>query len=174
VNNAGITIARPFAEVTLDEYDLMFRVNARAQFFLSQALAAGMAGRGGGAMVNMTSIHATHGGPLHAAYAATKGAIVAQTRTIALELARKGIRVNAIAPGWILVERHLETQTEEELRRKAGAAIPAGRIGLPLDVARLAAFLCSDEADHIIGQTFAVDGGASALMSLFGADGRQP
>ncbi len=171
VNNAGITLARPFSEITPEEYDLLFHVNVRAQFFLMQALVAGMCAHGGGVICNISSIHALQGGPLHSAYAATKGAIVAQTRTLAVELAGQGIRLNAIAPGWILVERHLDGTTAEELSRRAGAMIPAGRIGYPLDVARLAAFLCSEDADHIFGQVFAVDGGTTALMSLFATGG---
>jgi NAD(P)-dependent dehydrogenase (short-subunit alcohol dehydrogenase family) len=167
VNNAGITLAKPFEEITPEEYDLLYQVNVRAQFFLIQALAPAMRARANGVVCNITSIHAVQGGPLHSAYAATKGAIISQTRTLAVELAGQGIRLNAIAPGWIMVERHLADTTAEELSRRAGAMIPAGRIGMPLDVARMAAFLCSDEADHIVGQVFTVDGGSSALMSLF-------
>jgi len=110
------------------------------------------------------------GAPEHAVYAGTKGAIIAYTRTLSVELAHKGIRVNAIAPGWITVENHFKadpSSSPEAVGEMARRAIPVARVGVPLDVARLAAFLCSEEADFIVGQTIVVDGGSTALMSLF-------
>ena len=126
--------------------------------------------RGGGTVCNITSVHALQGAPEHSVYAGTKGAIVAYTRALAVELAHQGVRVNAIAPGWVTVENYYKAIPgyQEEAARRGGAdAVPVGRAGTPLDIARLAVFLCSDEAEFIVGQTLVADGGTTALMSLF-------
>ena len=102
-------------------------------------------------------------------YAGTKGAIIAQTRTLGVELAHKGIRLNAIAPGWVTVENYYKAIpgfNEEAARESAKNSVPVGHAGVPLDIARLAVFLCSDDAEYIIGQTLVADGGTTALMSL--------
>jgi NAD(P)-dependent dehydrogenase (short-subunit alcohol dehydrogenase family) len=117
----------------------------------------------------MSSVHGLQGVPDHSVYAATKGAIIAYTRSLAMELAYKGIRVNSIAPGWITVENYFKCIpgfTEEKAAEAGYKAIPVARCGEPLDIARLAAFLCSDDASYIVGQTIVADGGTTALMSL--------
>ena len=106
INNAGITFNRPFGRVTLEQFDRLYHVNVRAQFFLTQRIAEEMLKHGGGAVVNVTSIHGVSGAPEHTVYAGSKGAIIAYTRTLGVELAHKGIRVNAIAPGCIPVENY--------------------------------------------------------------------
>jgi NAD(P)-dependent dehydrogenase (short-subunit alcohol dehydrogenase family) len=169
VNNAGITMNKPFFKVEPAQFEKLYDVNVRAGFFLSQKVALGMIERGGGAICNLTSIHGFQAATEHTVYAGTKGAIIAYTRTLAIELAHKGVRVNAIAPGWIAVESHLEAMpnfTLEQGKKDAAEKVPAGRYGLPIDVARLAVFLCSDAASFIIGQTIVIDGGTTALMSL--------
>lgn len=169
VNNSGITLNRPFLKVTPDQFDLLYHVNVRAQYFLIQHVAQDMLKHGGGAICNLTSIHGLQGAPEHSVYAGTKGAIIAQTRTLGVELAHKGIRVNAIAPGWVTVDNYFKAIpgfTEEGAREAAKNAVPVGRAGTPLDIARLAVFLCSDDAEFIIGQTLVADGGTTALMSL--------
>jgi 3-oxoacyl-[acyl-carrier protein] reductase len=176
VNNAGITMNKPFFEVEPAQFEKLYHVNVRAGFFLSQKLSRGMIERGGGAICNLTSIHGLQGATEHTVYAGTKGAIIAQTRTLAVELAHKGVRVNAIAPGWIAVESHFESIpnfTLEQGKKDAAEKVPAGRYGLPIDVARLAVFLCSEAASFIIGQTIVIDGGTTALMSLM-SDFRTP
>lgn len=169
VNNAGITFNKPFLRVTREQFDRMYHVNVRAQFFLTQRIVQNMLEHGGGAVCNLTSIHGLQGAPEHSVYAGTKGAIIAYTRTLAVELAHKGIRVNAIAPGWVTVENYRKAIPgfcEEDANEAAKDAIPLGRPGAPLDIARLAAFLCSDEAGYIVGQTIVADGGTTSLMSL--------
>lgn len=171
INNSGITMNRPFFETTLAQYDTLFNVNIRAMYFLTQAVARGMVSRGKGSVINLTSVHAYAGFCEHSVYAATKGAIVAFTRTLSLELAPQGVRLNAIAPGWVLVENHYKAYDVDE---EAGAyKIPAGFVGRPHDVAGLAMYLASDEARYIVGQTIIIDGGQLSLMPCTG-DFRKP
>jgi NAD(P)-dependent dehydrogenase (short-subunit alcohol dehydrogenase family) len=169
INNSGITMNKPFLKVTPAQYDILLNVNLRSPYFLSQRVVEDMLSHGGGAIVNLTSIHGVVGAPEHSVYAATKGAIIASTRVLGVELAHKGIRVNAIAPGWINVENHAKAIPGfklEDAKAAARNAVPAGHFGTPLDIAKLAAFLCTDDAGFIIGQTIVVDGGTSSLMSL--------
>jgi len=169
VNNAGITFNKPFLKVTREQFDRMYHVNIRAQFFLTQRVVEHMVASGGGAICNITSIHGVQGAPEHSVYAGTKGAIVAYTRSLAVELAHKGVRVNAIAPGWVTVENYynvLPNFNEEDARKSAANTVPLGRPGAPIDIARLAVFLCSEDAGYIVGQTIVADGGTTSLMSL--------
>ncbi|MGA2617434.1 MAG: glucose 1-dehydrogenase [Thermoguttaceae bacterium] len=169
VNNSGITFNRPFLRVTPEQFDRLYHVNVRAQFFLTQKIAEHMIARGGGAVCNITSIHGLQGAPEHSVYAGTKGAIIAHTRALAVELAWRGVRVNAIAPGWVTVENYYKAIpgfNETAAAEAAKSAVPVGRAGKPQDIAKLAAFLCSPEAGYIVGQTVVVDGGTTSLMSL--------
>jgi NAD(P)-dependent dehydrogenase (short-subunit alcohol dehydrogenase family) len=154
--------------VTPEDFDTLFQVNLRAQFFLTQALLPEMRRRGKGIVVNLTSIHAYTGLTEHAVYAATKAAIVSYTRVAALELIQKGIRMNAIAPGWIFVENHVSTLGAQFDFEAAGRGIPAGFIGTPGDVANLTLFLASDASRYIVGQTIICDGGQTSVMPLTG------
>lgn len=170
VNNAGITWNRPLAEVKPSEFDRLYQVNVRAQFFLIQAMVPEMRRQGGGAICNLTSIHGLAGAPEYAVYAGTKGAIIAQTRALAVELAHVGIRVNAVAPGWVTVENYAKSIPGFDLKKaeqEAHRTLPVGRSGTPLDIARLVFFLCSKDGEFIVGQTLVADGGTTALMSLF-------
>ncbi len=169
VNNAGITFNRPFLKVEAAQFDKLFNVNFRAPYFLTQRVVENMIASGGGSICNISSIHGQQGAPEHSAYAATKGAIIACTRSLAVELAHQGVRVNAIAPGWITVENYdkaIPGFNKEQARKDAFNAVPIARYGLPEDVARLAVFLCSDNASFLVGQTISLDGGTTALMSL--------
>lgn len=169
VNNAGITFNKPFLKVTDEQYETLFSVNMRAQFFVTQRAAAHMIENGGGAIVNLASIHGLQAAPEHAIYAATKGAVIAFTRTVGVELAHKGVRVNAVAPGWVMVEGHKKIfpgYTEQAALESAKDKVPLGRPGFPIDIAKLVTFLCSDDAAYIVGQTIVADGGTTALMSL--------
>jgi NAD(P)-dependent dehydrogenase (short-subunit alcohol dehydrogenase family) len=169
VNNAGVTFNRPFLKMEPDQFNKLFNINFRAQYFITQKIVENMLQHGGGAICNLSSIHGLQGAPEHSAYAATKGAIIAYTRALGVELAHHGIRVNAIAPGWITVENYYRVIpgfTEEGAKKAAESAVPVARYGLPIDVARLATFLCSDDAGFLVGQTIVLDGGTVALMSL--------
>jgi NAD(P)-dependent dehydrogenase (short-subunit alcohol dehydrogenase family) len=172
VNNAGITMNLPFEEVTPEQFDTLYHVNVRAQFFLTQALVPTMVRRGGAAIVNLTSIHAFEAYPEHTVYAGTKGAIVAYTRVLAIELAPKGIRVNAIAPGAVPVENQFKLFPNYDAK-ELGKLIPVGFPGRPVDIAKVAVFLASEDARYIVGQTLIVDGGTTSWMP-FGEGYRQP
>jgi NAD(P)-dependent dehydrogenase (short-subunit alcohol dehydrogenase family) len=171
VNNAGITMNRPFEAVTPEQWDTLYHVNIRAQFFLTQA-ALPLLTAGGGSVINMTSVHAFEGMAEHSVYAGTKGAIVAYTRQLAIELAPRHIRVNAIAPGAVQVENY-STAIPGFDAQAAGEGIPAGFVGQGADIAGVAVFLASDAARYIIGQTLIVDGGTTSWMP-FGDGFRQP
>jgi len=163
VNNAGVTKTIPFLESEEEDFNLLFNVNIRGQYFCSQQAARHMIERGGGSIVNITSVHAFSALPGHSIYAGTKGAIVSFTRELAIELIPHRIRVNAVAPGLIEVPRF--RADKEYTREKGRGFVPWGRVGLPEDIAKTVAFLVSDESELIVGQVLTVDGGLLAKMA---------
>jgi NAD(P)-dependent dehydrogenase (short-subunit alcohol dehydrogenase family) len=150
VNNAGVTVAKPALELSADDFDLIFSVDVRAAFLLSQQAARRMGE--GGAIVNVTSIHEHVPRAGFALYASAKAALGMLTRSLALELA-PGIRVNAVAPGAIATDRNEEADALAD-------EIPLGRPGEPAEVASVVAFLLSDDARYLTGASILVDGGA--------------
>jgi glucose 1-dehydrogenase len=165
VNNAGVTRSRPFLETDETVYDEMLDLNMKGYFFCAQRALPNMLERGRGSIVNITSVHGSGGLPNHAAYAATKGAIIAFTRSLAIELAPRKIRVNAVGPGIIEVPRYFDIPNYTT--EFGNTLVPVGRVGTPADIGATVAFLASDAADFITGQTLYVDGGTTARMGLF-------
>lgn len=165
VNNAGITMTREFEKVTPEQFDLLYSVNVRAEFFIIQTALPTMVAQGGGAIVNLSSVHGFRAYKGHSVYAGTKGAIIAQTRQMAIELAPKGIRINSVAPGSVPVKNHFKAMGHHDTNGM-GKVIPCGFIGEPVDIANAVIFLASDEARYIIGQTIIVDGGVTSWMSF--------
>ena len=163
INNSGITTNISYTDVLPAQFDTLFNVNIKAMYFMTQAVAKGMIDRGKGVVVNLTSVHANGAMSEHSIYAGTKGAIQSYTRTSAVELAPLGIRMNAIAPGWIVVENHYKAMGEIDLDA-AAQPIPAGFVGTPEDVAELAVFLSSDASRYVVGQTYTIDGGQMCSM----------
>ena len=167
VNNAGITRTGGLEDFSEQDFDDVFDLNFRSYFFCTRAALPYLRQRPG-AILNITSVHGTGGFAGHAAYAATKGAIIAFTRTLAIDLAPEGIRVNALAPGFIEVPRYFDDPSYTT--GHGDRLVPLGRVGTPDDVGPVAAFLLSDAAGFITGTTLHVDGGTGAKMALAPSD----
>jgi NAD(P)-dependent dehydrogenase (short-subunit alcohol dehydrogenase family) len=165
VNNAGLDLAKPLLETTVDEAQRIFAVNALAPLWMIQAATPALAERGG-AIVNVTSRLAHVGVPEMAVYGASKGALRALTHGAAVELGPVGVRVNAVAPGMTetpLFREWVESRADPGLARaEVEGRIPLGRLATPEDVAKAIVFLISDDAAHITGVTLPVDGGYTA------------
>jgi len=151
VNNAGLSTAKPFLELTAEDFDTTFDVDVRASFLLAQEAARRM--EDGGVIVNITSVHEHIPRPGFAVYAAAKAALGMLSRALALELADRNIRVNSVAPGVIATPRN------EEDAEELDPEVPLGRPGKPEEVAALVAWLCTDEAAYATGQSYILDGG---------------
>ena len=162
VNNAGVVFNRKIGMITRDETELMFRINVIAVLELIQLVSRLMARNGGGSIVNIASVTAVLGSPGQVAYSATKGAIIALTKSAAKELAPQGIRVNAVAPGIVKTERFAELyEADGEKIDERISRIALGRLGTPEDIANACSFLASDRASYISGHILGVDGCAS-------------
>ena len=162
VNNAGVVFNRKIGMIMREETELMFRINVIAVIELIQLVSRLMARNGGGSIVNIASVTAVLGSPGQVAYSATKGAIIAMTKSAAKELAPQGIRVNAVAPGIVKTERFAELyEANGEKIDERISRIALGRLGTPEDIANACSFLASDRASYISGHILGVDGCAS-------------
>jgi NAD(P)-dependent dehydrogenase (short-subunit alcohol dehydrogenase family) len=162
VNNAGIEIDLPFEQVTPELFDRLIAINLRAPLLLTQALVP-LFPATGGAIVNISSIHADHAFPNAIPYACSKAGLVALTRNLALELADRLIRVNAVCPGYIdtpMWDEWLRSSPDpEELARQTTALHPLGRRGQPQDVASAVAYLAGPQSTWVTGTCLVIDGG---------------
>jgi len=162
VNNAGVVAFKPFDQMTEGEWDEVINVNLKGQFLCIKAVAPHMEKAGKGRIINLASVASGGVGvgfPNLAHYCASKGGVVALTEELALELSPKGINVNAIAPGAIDTDMTQSIKENPEVLKATLGRIPKGRLGKPEDIAVMAVFLASDEADYCTGTVFYVDGG---------------
>lgn len=164
VNNAGIPMRRTPDQLTEDDVDLVFAINVRSLVMLAVGLAPAMKERGGGAIVNISSVAGLRGPIGRVAYAGTKGAVDAMTRALAADWGPDGIRVNSICPGIIDTAIWAESrQTVPGLIESMEAQIPLKRWGESDDIADVVLFLASDASRYVTGETIAVDGGLTRL-----------
>ncbi|WP_372630241.1 SDR family NAD(P)-dependent oxidoreductase [Cohnella sp.] len=161
VNNAGHLVKRvPNSDLTEEHYEQVMNVNFKSCVFASRAAIPGMIRIGRGSIVNLSSVAAYNGGgPGASIYAASKAAVMAYTKGLAKELAAHGIRANAVSPGVIGQTSFHDTFTPEEARKAALKGIPLGREGTPEDVGHAVAYLVSDGASYLTGETIEVNGG---------------
>lgn len=157
VNNAGITKDTLLVRMSDEDWDQVIRVNLRGAFLFSRAVAKPMMKQRGGAIVNIASIIGLIGNAGQCNYAASKAGVIALTKSSARELASRGVRVNAVAPGFIASK--MTEALSEKVRNDMLAAIPMGRLGSPEDVARVVAFLAGDAAGYVTGQVVNISGG---------------
>ncbi|MBR3510505.1 MAG: 3-oxoacyl-[Alphaproteobacteria bacterium] len=157
VNNAGITKDTLLMRMSDEQFDDVINTNLRATFKMCRAVIMPMMKQRFGRIINMASIVGVVGGMGQTNYAASKGGIIALTKSIAAEVASRGITANAIAPGFI--QTPMTDVLSEDLKKTYLSQIPAGRFGEPTDVANVCVFLASDEASYINGQTIHVNGG---------------
>lgn len=172
VANAGVQVEKTIVETTDDEFDHVMEVNVRGVFLCCRAAVRHMRDHGGGAIVNVGSVAgdtADHG---LAVYNASKGAVHALTRAIAIDHGRDGVRCNAVRPGWIATEMaevvFNRADDPATMRAEAVARHPLGRLGIPEDVAAMVAWLVSDDAAFVSGSMFTVDGALTAQSPIGG------
>ena len=154
VNNAATQNSTPFLEMEEDNWDKVMAVNLKAPFLCSQLAAKMMIKQGGGKIINIGSVHEYQTKRNFIHYSTSKGGLVMLTKNLALELAEYNIQVNQVAPGAIAT-----ALTDSDRQRQFLSAVPAGRVGLPPEIASMVCYLASDQAAYITGTSFTVDGG---------------
>ncbi|KDR36771.1 beta-ketoacyl-ACP reductase [Caballeronia grimmiae] len=157
VNNAGITRDARLQKMTIEQFDAVIDVNLRAVFHATQAVADHMVARGSGVILNASSVVGIYGNFGQTNYAAAKFGVIGFTKTWSRELGPKGVRVNAVAPGFI--DTPILATIPEEVLAKMRAQVPLGRLGKPEEIANIYAFLASDEASYINGAVIEASGG---------------
>ena len=168
VNNAGILRPGPLIDHDPDDFSLVINTNLNSVFLVGQAAAKKMREKGSGSIVNMASIVGIHPSPNNGAYAAAKGGVLALTQHMSMEWGQYGIRVNAVAPGFIDAGMSAPFFENQNVRDQRTGAVPLGRLGTAEDVVKAVLFLASDDAAYISGETLTVDGGVvnSVLKNL--------
>jgi glucose 1-dehydrogenase len=168
INNAGIEIKKPFLEVTDEEWNKVIAVNLYGSYLVSQIAARQMVQQGqGGKLIFISSVHEDIPFPGYTAYCASKGGVRMMMRNLAIELAPNKINVNNIAPGAIATPINQAVLDDPTAMKNAISEIPWGRFGRPEEVASVAVFLASDEAEYVTGSTYYVDGGLAQQVTLY-------
>ena len=159
VNNAGITRDGLLLRMSEENYDDVIRINQKSVFNMTKLVGAVMLRQKSGRIVNLASVAGLYGNPGQMNYSASKGAIIAMTKTAAKELGSRGITVNAVAPGFI--QTPMTDKLTDEQKAAMLAQIAMKRYGQPEEIAGVVAFLCSDDASYVTGQTIEISGGLS-------------
>lgn len=159
VNNAGITRDATLLKMSQDQWQSVIDVNLTGVYNCARQIAPSMVEQGSGVILNASSVVGLYGNFGQTNYSATKGGLIAMTKTMAKELGRKGVRVNAVAPGFILTD--MVKAMPEKVLEKMANMVPLQKLGEPEDIANIYAFLASDSARYITGTTISVDGGIS-------------
>lgn len=168
INNAGIEMKKPFLEVTDDDWNKVIAVNLFGSYLVSQVAARQMVKQGaGGKLIFISSVHEDIPFPGYTAYCASKGGVRMMMRNLAMELAQYKINVNNIAPGAIATPINQSVLDDPTAMKNAVSEIPWGRFGRPEEVASVAVFLASDEAEYVTGSTYYVDGGLTQQVTLY-------
>ena len=162
INNAGIAVETPFLQIEEDEWKRIIDINLTGMFYVAQSVCSYMASRKNGTVVNMASKNGLDGEFGYAHYNASKGGVIMLTKTMALELAHLGIRVNAVSPGYIQTPMSMEIDPPEFTENFVNQYIPLNRPGKVEEIAPLFLFLASEESSFITGQVFIADGGQLA------------
>jgi NAD(P)-dependent dehydrogenase (short-subunit alcohol dehydrogenase family) len=162
VNNAAVLLPGTADSISEEDFDQTFSINVRGLWLMSRAVLPHMRASGGGSIVNIGSVLSLVGARNRVAYSASKGAVMAMTKAMALDHAAENIRVNCICPGIVETEMVARFSTDENARRQRIAMHPMGRFGRPAEIASAAVFLASDESGWTTGSVFTVDGGYSA------------
>ncbi len=163
INNSGVSGAAWAADLSLEEWTRVIDTNLRGAFLMCQAAGRGMRERGSGAIVNVASVAGLIGVKMLSAYAASKGGLIQLTKTLALEWARSGVRVNALAPGYIETDINRDMFASDAGQRMIKTHIPLGRLGQPDELRAAAVFLASDASKFMTGSVLVLDGGQSAM-----------
>jgi NAD(P)-dependent dehydrogenase (short-subunit alcohol dehydrogenase family) len=162
VNNSGVAVVKPLVETTDADWRAILDTNLTGAFTLCRAVGPTLIGQRRGKVINLASVLGAHGLSGYTAYSASKGGIIALTRTLAVEWARHNIQVNAIAPGWFLTPMNAHAFADERTRDRLLREVPARRVGQPAELGPLAVYLASAASDFMTGEVVFIDGGQQA------------